>query len=183
MLWLLPFQLQSSYFRGPDIEWQFHPHPPSQFSLFFLAVKFFNLIFYCDHLPIPLGILAFRTPGLKSNSMRATASYLHEGLVAMALHYYIPQPQRHLLWLICTGITYKLVPIFGVFTNHQTSPLVRIVESINNGLSLTIIINAYYFQSILLLRLFQIWVTSNLIGLDLVSFTTRCPAIWIGATY
>ena len=156
------FSTSIKLFRGAWHRMAIPPPPPIPILIIFLAVKFFDLIFYCDHLPFPLGILAFRTPGLKSNSMRATASYLHEGLVAMALHYYISQPQRHLLWLICTGITYKLVPIFGVFTNHQTSPLVRIVESINNGLSLTIIINAYYFQSIFLLRLFQIWVTSNL---------------------
>ena len=37
--------------------------------------------FYCDYLPFLAGFLAFRTPGLGSYLMRATASYLCMGLV------------------------------------------------------------------------------------------------------
>ena len=39
---------------------------------------------FCDHLPSLAGILAFGTPGLGSYTMKATASYSYEGLVAAA---------------------------------------------------------------------------------------------------
>ena len=42
-------------------------------------------LFYCDHLPVFVGILVFRFPGLETYLMSATASYSFEGLVAEAL--------------------------------------------------------------------------------------------------
>ena len=40
---------------------------------------------FFDHLPFFVGVLGFAPPGLGSYSMRATTSYLYEGLGAMAL--------------------------------------------------------------------------------------------------
>ena len=44
--------------------------------------------------PFLLGKLAFRPPGLGSHSMRATASYLYEGLAAAAIEPYAADRDR-----------------------------------------------------------------------------------------